>query len=355
MQTETASLKATIFYYFIPFFLWMVATYYYAPLSFSWWVLLIGIVVLTFGSALFQMLLTSLPKKTADIQVKTVLQEIPKVEFKTEDPNPQLLEEIELLKEQLTTVKTSYEKLSMEHEWLNKEKNTFEKNLQNLKSASSLELEETERRVQDLKEEIHQKDLASQQLENQIQDLRYEIKTLLQLTEERSNSYKATFKVAEESSTTPALEEIHTVEDSKTLLKRCLEALRKLTPAYKRTFGNQPQLLDQRRLADTLNRETSALILIYSSEEQKLTYVSPHVRKHLGYNPESFLHEFPHAFGNAQDPFKSAAGDLLTKTEILLNLNISKKDGSQGEWKCLLSQVPSGTFRGYIIGVCYSQ
>lgn len=226
---------------------------------------------------------------------------------------------------------------------------------------ASLTLESSDT-IEDLRNQL---DLRQQQilhLENQIHDLRYEIKTLLNLTEidysQRPSSLQEQpllpLNAGKESFSDFT---VANSQDAKTLLKQCLSVAQKITGSNQFKSSSKLKLLpiehttlDLRLLFDAFRHENSALIAIFSPNDNKLMFANTQTKPFFGYHPEKFVQEFFSLIKDCKHEWDAAIQQLPAKSETAIPLTIKSKSGEHLSAACHLGLIPTGIFRD--LGIC---
>ncbi len=233
-----------------------------------------------------------------------------------------------------------------------------------------------------LQKENEKKERYAVQLENRIRDLSYEIKTLLQLAnideEEREEIPYATARATTTTQETtasyagtqceePALAVIYkkplhmTHHQASLLLQRCIDMAQKMTGSqylgYRGSrmgeYGSQAYTLDLRHLFERLRMEGGGILIVYSRQEGKVLYVSEEVRDWLGWNAEKFAQNFPFLVQEGYEGWERALSSISQTKEVSVELILKTKNGDDTTVRCQLSLIPTGLFKGYLLGVLY--
>lgn len=224
------------------------------------------------------------------------------------------------------------------------------------------------------KSEMEKRLTQIQQLDGKIHDLSYEIKTLLRLNEievvqnqpkkskkEELYCLDTTASGSDESEAVPLKIDLKNsqatgIEPGK-LLKKCIDAAQKLTgsnyyggeASRYREFPSSYFAIDQKRLFESLQAETGALLIVYSQKEQKLLFVSDMVKGLLGWSPERFVLDFPKIIGEGIFEWKRILQSISLAQEAEIRLLAKTSQGGEVLLSCNLGVIPSGLFRGYVI------
>lgn len=345
--------------YLVPICGWIFYTHLKAPLLFSWYIALIGVILLCFGSVLL-FLLSAKPS----VKIKEpLIDETPAPQLIIErvlqppEPPTEYIEKIDKLETEVNGIAIELENKETEISRLTIENKELKDKLQENLEIIALKEEEARKKIEGLESEVHQKMQTSKNLENQIHDLRYEIKTLLQLTEVDYPSPQKE-EIFFEPPIAPAPSLICSFpshESAKSLLTRCINIAQKMTAGYHvssvRHLSSDPYAFDLRRLSDALRHEMGALIIVYSPKEERVLFSNTESKTLLGVSPEQFSQDFKEYIGEGFSIWKSAIPQLLTKSDVSVVINFETKTHEIVPLKVLLGAIPTGVFRSLIIGV----
>lgn len=230
----------------------------------------------------------------------------------------------------------------------------------------NLQIQAFQRNIDEQQNEVkHQQD-SMEQLHMKVRDLSYEIKTLLSINEREPAfiSADAPFKAPhdQEEAPFPIERQVHNDIDASLLLKRCINTAQKLTGAYYygnelsryREFSPSHSAIDLRRLFDSLRMENEALIVVYSPKDQKLLFANGQTKSMLGWSPDKFVSDFLTLIQEGAQEWKRAVNQTPSQSDTPLKLLLKSKSGQDVFLQCHLGSIPTGLFRGYIIGVLFS-
>ena len=110
---------------------------------------------------------------------------------------------------------------------------------------------------------------------------------------------------------------------------------------------------NQRRLFDSLRNEKSALIVVYSSKDQKVIF-GIKSQKHCwdGVLKNLWLISLPFCM-KGMNEWRKALSSLASVPESQARLLAKTKQGQEALLNCQLGIIQTGLFRNYIIGVFY--
>jgi|GEM_PF-5556277 len=216
------------------------------------------------------------------------------------------------------------------------------------------------RSAEELRSQLEHRDQLCQQFEQQIHDLRYEIKTLLQLTEiepKRTVGHAPSFASSDSVTTllTVPPPKVSTPDQARQQLRRCLDIAQKLSGAFPAgaDFTLSYPVLDLRRLFDSLKSETASALIVYSLKEGKVIFANPQNKALFGWNPDRFAQDFVELQGDTS-AWERALAELTHLHEASTHLLMGARNGQELAVECLLGTVPTGLFRGYVLGVLYT-
>lgn len=214
-------------------------------------------------------------------------------------------------------------------------------------------------------------------LETKNDDLRYEIKTLLQVsqnslkneiealdteeTKEESIPYVYTPRESVIEKTAALDRPVKNIEDAVVQLRRCMDIAQKFSGSHSvsgsasryRTAPAGGFALDMRQLFDALRHEQSAAIMFYSSNENKPLFINAAVKLLLGWSPETFVQHFPEIIADGIQEWRHSLAELRTKNETLARIPMKGKSGHEVLIHCLLGRISSGLFKNHIISIFY--
>lgn len=229
-------------------------------------------------------------------------------------------------------------------------------------------LEEYQNEIAQQRQELSSREQTIVDLENKVRDLtfqlcdqKYELQTLLKLSELPIQEFPPHLSTSISEAIKPNEECIRTPGEALLLLKRCLDAARKITaPSYYTAlhapFGHVAPTshpLDLRRLCDSLRAERGAGILLYSLQEEKVLFATPIIESITGWSADQWTHDAHRLLGHSLPEWSSATHRLVTQGEMLLNLVLINSDVPEGHCHAYLGTIPSGLFRHYVIAVFF--
>lgn len=214
------------------------------------------------------------------------------------------------------------------------------------------------------------------QLESKNDDLRYEIKTLLQVTQNSLKldiepmdpegikadlvPYLAPYTKSRDAIVIPD-RPVRTNDEATQELRRCLEITQKFSGSAAvagsaSRYKNAPSggfALDMRQLFEALRQEQAAMIMFYSWNESKPLFVNAAVKTLLGWTPETFIQNFSEIIADGIQEWRHSLSDLRTKGETLARLTLKDRTGADLVVHCLLGRVQNGQFKNHILAVFY--
>ena len=155
--------------------------------------------------------------------------------------------------------------------------------------------------------------------------------------------------------------EVTTQYDALVLLQKCLVKAQNLSGAHHlgekfqryRDLSLDNFTIDLRRLFDILRNETSAAILVYSRDEQKFLFANDVVKGLFGWTSDHTIREFTSLIRGGLSEWEELRDTLEVGTPANLRLVIKAKAGSDVLVHSCWSVVPSGVFRGMLLGVLF--
>lgn len=235
-----------------------------------------------------------------------------------------------------------------------------------------LQLTSAQQTIDSQKEEILKGNEQNQRLESKINDLNYEIKTLLRLNEsvetrktrKEENSFHDT-GISERRENDPHVQygsdnKHETVADVEPhqLLKKCINTAQKLTGANYygneasryREFSTSYFAIDQKRLFESLKRETGAILVVYSQKEQRLLFANDTTSTLLGWSPDQFVTDFAKIVKQGISEWKKTLQSISIAKEAEIRLLMKTNTDVELLFNCHLGVIPSGLFKGFVIG-----
>lgn len=348
------------------------------PLASAWPYLFLSVAVAAFGAAFANFFLSPETSLQPEENNRVPAENEEGWEYAITQQERQVRELENALEEkdqQILLWKDRYEKESVEREHLAREmsslKSYFEREIQ-LKEEKIAEMQG---RFDEWQLEMEKKQRYSGQLENKIRDLSYEIKTLLQLAdiEEETDEIASTgiepmivqeervlyAETAKSGSLLVQETVLRETRDAAALLRRSIDVAQKMTGSqyfgYRTSsLATHPYTLDLRHLFDRLRGETGGLVIVYSQKEERILFVNDFVQEWLGWIPEKFTQSFSQYVQEGMEEWTEALGQLALYKESEARLVLRDKEGEDLPVHCLLGLIPTGLFRGYVIGVIYS-
>jgi PAS domain-containing protein len=209
------------------------------------------------------------------------------------------------------------------------------------------ELEDLTKSVQDQRQLIAKKQLRIAKLEAKVRDLNYEVKTLLQLDDLRTDEEPP--PVATPLPAEPLYEERATTPTQASLqLHRLITGAQRLSGMANLTNRYETSALDLRRLFDHLQDDAN-IILVYSKRDGQLLFANNQVRTQLGWTPERFTKEFFLLLQHGIGEFHRAITTLDHQPTTHITLVLKQRDSLDFMGEAVLSKMSSGPFAGLII------
>lgn len=337
--------------YIAPIFLWMAFSYSFMNPQIHWWFLAGGLLMSLLG-ALALYLLTIEEEEETPIAPPAEEEETPEVSTES-----YLIKDLEnecaFLKQKNLDLAHDFELYKQES---NQVKNTLSTELEGKKQEASQLIAQKE----EFDKKIREKEKKILSLDAEINDLQYEIKTLIDFNQ---NDVK---NIQEELLREESLEEVPLEEkplqnmrdeDAEQLLRQHIEEIEKIPtlPEWESPYLQYRKwhMHSLSALFPFLEKETSACLFAYSIPEQKALYANSEAYNLTGITSEEFIHRF-HFFVPQQSVEWREAMSLLCQEKIApLNLIITNPHKSLS-LKSLLSAIPSGPFKGTILGIAYN-
>lgn len=362
LTSSESFIGAIVIAYLTPVIVWGGYVVSHLPVHLGWFMILSGIILALFGTVGLFLLskyreAERLEKMSIDVPIApqaTVIAPEPQIVIKEIDPSPELQATIERQHERIVQLE---EDVHAKEEHLKDTLDTLQSEHANVLTEKERLLEEHNEVISNLRQESAKKQQAITQLETQISDLRYEIKTLLNLTEIPP---ELEIEPLPAKPATPQ-RTITTPEEASQLLKRCVDIAQKMTGAYHlnnsrvRELNLDHQALDLRRLFDALRSESTGLVLIYSQKENKVIFANNRTREFFDLTPEHFTQDFSQIISPSIESWQNSVIQLLSKSETSVKLDCRLTEEKSTTIEGCIGSVPSGLFRGYILGVFYNQ
>lgn len=340
--------------YVAPIFLWMTFSYTFMNPQTHWWFLTGGLLMALLG-ALALYLLFSEEEEEAIVEPPPQEEDEPEEESTESYLIKDLENECAFLKQK---------NLDLTHDF-----ELYKQDSNQVKNALSTELEGNKQEIsqlliqkEELDKKVREKDKKIVQLDEEINDLQYEIKTLIEFNQ---NDVK---NIQEELLKEEPLEEIHVEEkpkphqnmsdeDAEQLLRQHIEAIEKIPtlPEWESPYLQYRKwhMHSLSALFPFLEKETSACLFAYSIPEQKALYANSEAYNLTGITSEEFIHRFHFFIPQQSVEWREAMSLLRQEKSAPLNLIITHQDKALS-LKSLLSAIPSGPFKGTILGIAYN-
>lgn len=279
-------------------------------------------------------------------------------------------EQLQLLTQERDLERSKKERVQEELEHLEQEKQ------ESMDAFKAREIE-LDNKADELLVTLEQKEQEIEKLQIKVHDLSYEIKTLLQVTDFNSSkeakqpresvhlaakSMQLEFPdLIEQPAAVEAPNQIKTEREAHRQLRRCIDIAQKMTGsqylgnyhARFRDFSPDAYALDLRRLCESLRSEKSAAVYVYSQKERRLLFINNQVKTLLGWTAEQFIQDFLHILQTNPQEWNTSLQQLASLNELQTHLAFKNKKGEQVVAHCRLGMIPTGIFRGNVIGVLY--
>ena len=285
-----------------------------------------------------------------------------------------LLEETTQLLEEETNERVSLQK---QIEQLREEFSFYQESSREQLNQKDELLGEYVQTISDLRGNMDNKQQKISKLQSSVDDLTYEVKTLLQISDfeppkprasknHSSNSSQfvqgSLFSSNGETRPKPApaptgpkapQEQIQAGNQ----LKRCIDLAQKITGASHFEVSKVQEwspgsfTIDQRRLFDSLRSETEGLIIVYSPREDKILFTNHMSKELLGYSGDRFTHDFFSLIQEGAHSWREAVQSLRDRQGAQAEIVMTARSGSLVPLHCSLGVIPTGLFKGNVIGV----
>jgi PAS domain-containing protein len=297
-----------------------------------------------------------------------------------------LLKELESKEELIASLKEEEENLRSQMNQITQSFADYKIFSEEQLKHKNLQISTLQQTIEEQQHEMEKRQDQIYQLDTKVRDLSYEIKTLLHLNAEepaKSPSFsskgeslnklpegiliKETFspyttqqEEETDSSSFKGSFRIHSQVDAAYLLKRCIHTAQKMSGAHYQ--GNEPSryrdlsshyMIDLRRLFDSLRNETEAIVLVYSQKENKVLFVNSQAKHLLGWSAEKFMQDFFSIIQEGMNEWNQALSQLSVQPDAPIRLLTKTKNGEECLLQCHLGLVPTGLFKGYVIGILY--
>lgn len=384
--------------YLIPILMILFFLSFYISLQVLWPFYTIGILLAAIGSIFIFALIQN---STRSIEKNDIVDEVSEPEEIQEVNNSfyeameneittlnELLSENKLaLEEQLVLYANQSEDLKYFKEKLKKQEDDYfllQEEFKKYQLLSENQIEEEKKlhmdaleTISELRANTHHKQQQIEILENKIHDLSFEIKTILQITDltsiisskeiepgnmthDTAHAYQVPLDDNEEMDDF-TLSHVTSSDDAKKQLKRCIDIAQKITGAQhlssnKSRFGDfsfDNYALNLRRLYDSLRSENSCTIFVFSPKENKLIFINNQVKELLGWNPEKFVLDFEDIVQDGILEWKHSLSQLSIVNYNQSRLVMKAKSGKDLLLHCQIGLIPTGVFKGNVIGVLY--
>jgi cell division protein FtsB len=235
-----------------------------------------------------------------------------------------------------------------EHENLKKEYLSYRESSLKEAAQSAILLKQSRSEMDDMRFTLEKKKQEINALQSKIEDLKHEIKALLEVAPfSKQRSFAEICEIKEVANA-----------NSSDFLKRALDIAQKFSgpEAFSRRgglvprFSNEHFALDQRRFFDSLSSEAGGVIFVYSKGEGSALFVSEKIHALIGLESEKFIAHFNELIG-VQEGFKAELDQLPIKRVGRFMCRVKNANGQLKELHCDLGLVPTGAFRGHILGV----
>lgn len=252
--------------------------------------------------------------------------------------------------------------LKQENEALHKQVQSAVARYRELQENQAEVLQEHQRTIANLREDLALRQQLGDQLEGKVRDLSYEIKTLLRLAEkplqtEQKNDSVPVATIEEDNDLS---ETVHTREEAHVQLKRCLDIAQRVTGAGYLTsspkfqeFALENSALDLRRLSDKLSDIQNIALFVYSPKENKLIYANEMTKQLIGVSVERFIHCIQELIHSDYEPWHNALKQLSFKNDAHVTLPLAVRPSEIVQVECLLGTIQTGLFRNHLVGLIY--
>lgn len=279
--------------------------------------------------------------------------------------------ELESLHEEVHTLSRNKDTQYKMVESLQYEFNQFKKIANDQISEQQILLAEHQQTIIEQRSLLETRQQMVSQLDGKVRDLNYELKTILKIAEKPFEpSYPAQVMPQVTRVQLPihshdeetALGHVQNFEEALVQLKRCLDMSQRMTGASH--FGQQSRFkdlplenyaLDLRRLFDRLQNDCSGTVLVYSTKENKLLFVSDQVKHLVGLYPEKFIQSFQESLIENNEEWNRAINQLSFKNDSKAMLTLKTRAAQEILIHCAMGIIPTGIFRHYLIGVLYQE
>lgn len=367
-------IAAIVIFYLIPLILFSAYSIILLPRSQSWLVVSLGLLLVAGGSLLFMLLLSywersfqnNPDERVSNSFIPSPLQ--PPFPFNGEDiiELQDLRKSVQEYQEQQNKLVEENQELLMRSGLIAQEYADYKIFSEEQQKQKNLQIQNFQKNIEEQQGEFKSQQEHMELLHTKVRDLSYEIKTLLSIGEKEPVKLGETTAIMEheemEEYSVPSDKQVHNEMDASLLLKRCINTAQKLTGAY--YYGNEMSrykdfaaphsAIDLRRLFDSLRMENEALVVVYSPKDQKLLFANNQSKALLGWGPDKLVNEFSSLIQDGAGEWRRAINQLTSISEAQIKMLIKAKNGQDLYLQCHLGTIPTGLFRGYVIGVLYT-
>ncbi len=310
-------------------------------------------------------------KKEASVLVSSRICQIEKKTFsKQKVQSPSIdLKKVRLLARELEeqsrrerSLIKELDKLKGLHHYQEREYANLNEELQNKLDKKETILSEYRSTLKEQRKIIEKKQEETNILQVRLNDLKYEVENLLKLKggdPEEKEFFKVTNEEEKEAPSENLESSYGLVDTIQGKLDRYVKMAVKLNGAH--DFANKDYkyselslgslIIDQRRLFDRLQNEDQDTVLVYSREEKSLVFINQQVKSLLGWSPDRFLKDFSFFIQKGSLQWTEALEDVKLDHQKSIRLLMKTRSGRDVLTHCYLKEVPSGIFRGYVLGI----
>lgn len=119
-------------------------------------------------------------------------------------------------------------------------------------------------------------------------------------------------------------------------------------------FSSEHYALDKRRFFDSLSSESGGIIFVYAQRDKEAIYVSPSIENDIKLSQKKFLMQFNQIM-QEQSGWQVELDQLPIKRVSQFICRFPVVEGSTKEYDCHIALIPTGVFRGHVIGVLKTQ
>ncbi len=203
-------------------------------------------------------------------------------------------------------------------------------------------------------EALAQKKENIESLQTRIYDLDYEVKMLLELKEVGGIPWEGDDNLVYETKDVAHFVPVPlSTQVSVQQLSQCVAIATEMSGAAGQGLGLRADshVIDQRRLFERYQGISKAVVFLFSPKEEKLKFVSRHIKELVGWAPERFSIDFLRLIESSLPEWQEGLDLVKVLENSEVRLFVKTKSGEILRLNCHIARISHGIFADHVVGI----